>query len=282
MEHTLFPFPAPGDRCAARISLFGGRPLPGRRRVRSARETEGGQIRVGETPAEAAERVPQKTGATGSSPAPVCGMPGLVLLSDLVPEAIQEIRYCSAYNFIGDRIDGYEEPVALITREAALALKDAADEMRRMGYLPKVYDAYRPQRAVDCFVRWANDPEDIRMKEYFYPELEKPLLLKQGYIAERSSHSRGSTVDLTLFDMKAGRDADMGSPFDLFSVRSHADDPRGITEQQYRNRMLLRETMERHGFRGIQEEWWHFTLTDEPWPDTCFDVPVSSACAVRL
>ena len=139
---------------------------------------------------------------------------GFVMLSDAVPDAVLEIRYHSAYNFVGERIDGYEAPVALLTREAAEALSAVSDDLAEQGYCLKIYDAYRPQRAVDHFRRWAADPEDVSMKDYFYPELDKSVLFSQGYISARSGHSRGSTVDLTLFDMASGREADMGGPFD--------------------------------------------------------------------
>ena len=201
---------------------------------------------------------------------------GFVLLSDYVPHIVQEIRYYSTYNFIGDRIDGYEEPCALLTIEAARALKSVSNEMLVQGYRLKVFDAYRPARAVKHFVLWGIEDQDVRMKPYFYPDLEKQSLFAEGYIAKLSSHSRGSTVDLTLLDMKTGKEVDMGSPFDLFSPVSHPD-YRGITEEQYANRMNLQQVMVRNGFKPIDCEWWHFTLENEPYPDTYFEFPVSSA-----
>ncbi len=215
---------------------------------------------------------------------------GFVVLSEVVPDIIQEIRYYSTYNFVGDRIDGYEEPCAILTREAAEALKAVSDEMKARGYRLKIFDAYRPQRAVDHFLRWAEQTEDTRMKEYFYPTEPKELLFERGYIAARSGHSRGSTVDLTLFDMALGKEVDMGGPFDHFGLESHPDfcgDPEtmeytgtegenGITEEQFQNRMILREVMMRHGFSPYAEEWWHFTLEEEPYPDTYFTFPVNS------
>ena len=200
---------------------------------------------------------------------------GFVLLADYVPSIIQEMRYHSTYNFIGERIDGYEEPCALLTVEAARALKEAAGELASQGFRMKVFDAYRPARAVKHFVQWSADDLDLRMKPFFYPDLEKAELFKRGYIASRSSHSRGSTVDLTLLDMTTGKEVDMGSPFDLFSEISHPD-YRNITDRQYVNRMFLRDAMLRNGFEPIFCEWWHFTLKDEPYPDTYFDFPVSS------
>ncbi len=205
---------------------------------------------------------------------------GFVLLADYVPHIVQEIRYYSTYNFIGERIDGYEEPCALLTVEAARALKAVSSELIVRGYRLKVFDAYRPATAVRHFILWGIEDQDIRMKPYFYPELEKQELFSKGYIARQSSHSRGSTVDLTLLDMQTGKELDMGSPFDLFSPISHPD-CRSITDEQYDNRMLLRQVMLRNGFRPIDCEWWHFSLEDEPYPDTYFAFPVSSAYLKR-
>ncbi len=200
---------------------------------------------------------------------------GFVLLSDYVPGIIQEIRYFSTYNFIGDRIDGYEEPCAVLTKKAARALKDVSNEMNVQGYRLKIFDAYRPAKAVRHFVLWGIEDLDLRMKPFFYPELEKQELFRRGYIASQSSHSRGSAVDLTLFDMRTGKELDMGSPFDLFSEVSHPDYT-GITQEQYENRMLLQRVMVRNGFAPIDCEWWHFCLADEPYPETYFEFPVSS------
>ena len=200
---------------------------------------------------------------------------GFVLLSDMIPSIVQEIRYFSTYNFVGDRIDGYEEPCAILTKEAARALKTVSNEMLVQGYRLKIFDTYRPACAVKHFVLWGIEDQDIRMKPYFYPDLEKQELFLKGYVAKKSSHSRGSTVDLTLLDMKTGKELDMGSPFDLFSEKSHPDF-RGITEEQYENRMILRNVMLRNRFAPIDCEWWHFTLENEPYPDTYFDFPLSS------
>ena len=205
---------------------------------------------------------------------------GFVLLADYVPHIVQEIRYYATYNFIGERIDGYEEPCALLTIEAARALKSAANELFVQGYRLKVFDAYRPVSAVRQFILWGIEDQDIRMKPYFYPDLEKQDLFGKGYIAKRSGHSRGSAVDLTLFDMRSGKEVDMGSPFDLFSEVSHPD-YRGVTQEQYENRMLLRKAMLRGGFTPIDCEWWHFVLADEPYPDTYFTFPVSTDCLKR-
>jgi len=200
---------------------------------------------------------------------------GFVLLSDYIPHIIQEIRYFTTYNFIGDRIDGYEEPCALLTQEAARALRDVSNDFFVRGYRIKIFDAYRPACAVRHFVLWGLEDQDIRMKPYFYPELEKQELFNKGYIAKQSSHSRGSTVDLTLLDMKTGKELDMGGPFDLFSEVSHPD-YKGITEEQFENRMMLQQVMVRNGFKTLSCEWWHFTLENEPYPDTYFEFPVSS------
>ena len=200
---------------------------------------------------------------------------GFVLLSEAVPDAFLDIRYYSTYNFVGDRIAGYEEPLALLTKEAARALKDASDRFVSMGYRIKVFDAYRPQTAVDHFKAWAEDADDTRMKEYFYPDLDKSRLFELGYIAEHSSHCRGSAVDITLFDMAKDKDVDMGSTFDFFGEGSHPDYT-GVTEEQYAMRMLLRDVMMCHGFTPIAEEWWHFALADEPYPETYFTFPVNS------
>ena len=205
---------------------------------------------------------------------------GFVVLADAVPGIIQEIRYYSTYNFIGDRIDGYEEPCALLTKEAARALNSVSGEMAAQGYRLKVFDAYRPATAVKHFVLWSIDDLDLRMKPFFYPDLDKAELFRRGYIAKQSSHSRGSTVDLTLLDMTTGKEVDMGSPFDLFSEVSHPD-YRGISEEQYANRMYLRDAMLRNGFLPIDCEWWHFTLANEPYPDTYFEFPVSSGYLKR-
>ena len=205
---------------------------------------------------------------------------GFVLLSDYVPAVIQEIRYHSTYNFVGDRVDGYEQPCAILTKEAARALKEISNKLNVMGYRIKVFDAYRPATAVRHFTLWGVDDLDLRMKPFFYPDLEKQELFRKGYIASKSSHSRGSTIDLTLLDMKTGKEIDMGSPFDYFSEMSHPDF-KGITKEQYENRMQLRNAMIRNGFEPIDCEWWHFTLRDEPYPDTYFDFPVSTEVLKR-
>lgn len=203
-----------------------------------------------------------------------------VLVGEEIPDAILEIRYYTTYNFVGTRVDGYYEPLAFLTREAATALRAVSDELVEKGYRIKIYDAYRPQMAVDHFMRWALDKDDWKMKEYFYPELEKDVLFPQGYIYAHSGHSRGSTVDLTLFDMRTEKEVDMGGTFDYFGKLSHPD-YKDITEEQYQNRMMLRDVMVKHGFRPLAEEWWHFTLENEPYPDTYFTFPVDSSSIGR-
>ena len=203
-----------------------------------------------------------------------------VLVSDYVPAVIQEIRYHSTYNFVGDRVDGYEQPYAILTKEAARALKEISNRLNVMGYRIKVFDAYRPAAAVRHFTLWGVDDLDLRMKPFFYPDLEKQELFRKGYIASKSSHSRGSTIDLTLLDMKTGKEVDMGSPFDYFSEVSHPD-YKGVAKEQYENRMFLQDMMVRGGFEPYDCEWWHFTLRDEPFPDTYFDFPVSTEVLKR-
>ena len=205
---------------------------------------------------------------------------GFVLISDVAPEVKLEIRYYTDYNFVGERIDGYEEPVGILTKEAASALKDVNDELATQGYCLKIYDAYRPQEAVDDFAEWAQDINDTKMKADFYPELSKDVLHSQGYIARHSGHSRGSAVDLTLVDLSTGMDVDMGGTFDYFGELSRADYT-GITEEQYANRMILRDAMTAHGFKQYSGEWWHFTLINEPYPSTYFTFPVSSSSVGR-
>ena len=215
-----------------------------------------------------------------------------VTLTDVVPDAILEIRYFGTYNFVGARIDGYLEPTALLTRQAADSLRAVSDDVIALGYRLKIYDAYRPQKGVDHFVRWAQNVPDTLMKTYFYPDLDKSVLFEQEYIYEKSGHTRGSTVDLTLFDMATEKELDMGGTFDWFGPESHPDfcgNPetgeytgdnskspagRSITAEQFAHRMILRQAMLRHGFKAIDSEWWHFTLKDEPFPDTYFTFPV--------
>ena len=197
---------------------------------------------------------------------------GFVSVTDVIPDALLDVRYYSTYNFVGERIDGYEAPIVLLTKEAAAALALVNADMRAKGLRLVLYDGYRPQRAVDHFVRWA-EGADESMRAIFYPEVEKADLFERGFIARRSGHSRGSTVDLTLLDEKTGMLLDMGGPFDFFGELSHPDAP-GVTQAQHANRMLLRQAMLARGFKPLSTEWWHFTLADEPYPATFFDFPV--------
>ena len=208
-----------------------------------------------------------------------------VTITDVVPDAILEIRYYGTYNFVGTRIDGYLQPTALLSRRAADSLRAVSDDVKAQGYRLKIYDAYRPQMAVDHFVRWAADLGDTAMRRYFYPNVDKSRLFELEYIMEKSGHTRGSTVDLTLFDMNTEKELDMGGTFDWFGSESHPDcggnpetgeyrENDTITAQQFQNRMILRNAMLRHGFKSLDSEWWHFTLRDEPYPETYFTFPV--------
>lgn len=201
---------------------------------------------------------------------------GFVLVSDIIPDVVLDIRYYTTFNFLGERVDGYEEPVALMTREAAYALKEVSDEAISRGYRLKIFDAYRPQCAVDHFVRWADKIRELAMKEYFYPGIDKKRLFEEGFVALKSGHSRGSTVDLTLLDMATQKDLDVGGTFDYFGSLSWAENTENITQEQASNRKMLRDMMISHGFHPLDEEWWHFTLDNEPYPDTYFTFPVNS------
>jgi len=197
-----------------------------------------------------------------------------VNLTTFCPDILQDIRYFSTFNFVGQRIPGYEQPVAYLTRQAAMQLKAVNEDLMQQGYRLKVHDAYRPKRAVDFFIKWGRDMSDQVMKEYFYPNCPKSELFRRGYLAHKSGHSRGSTVDVSLFDMKTGRDADMGGPYDMLDEISHFAHTEGLTQEQIARRRLLREVMSKHNFRPIACEWWHFTLRNEPYPNTYFDFPI--------
>ncbi|MFF2524571.1 M15 family metallopeptidase [Streptomyces liangshanensis] len=221
-----------------------------------------------------------------------------VALRSVAPTIVQEMRYATPHTFLGVRVDGYREPVCLVTRPAAEALRVAQARLLRQGYTLKMYDCYRPQRAVDHFVRWAKDLQDEAMKAEFYPRVDKSRLFEDGYIAERSGHSRGSTVDLTLVRLPArptrpyvpgeplapchapraerfpDNSVDMGTGYDCFDTLSHTDDPR-VQGARKDNRQVLRSALEAVGFANLPEEWWHFTYRPEPFPDTYFDFPVA-------
>jgi len=224
--------------------------------------------------------------------------PGFVTLHDIDPTIRYDIRYFGRHNFVGERIDGYRQPECILTRQAAMALRTAQRKLVRQGYTLKVYDCYRPQRAVDHFVRWAKDLDDERMKAEFYPNVDKSRLFADGYIAEKSGHSRGSTLDVTLVKLPArpqrpyhpgeplvacfapveqrfpDNTVDMGTGYDCFDPLSHTDNP-AIVGAARHHRDLLRSTLADAGFRNLAEEWWHYTLNNEPFPDTYFDFPVS-------
>jgi D-alanyl-D-alanine dipeptidase len=188
----------------------------------------------------------------------------------VVPGLAADIRYAGSHNFVGRPIDGYQAPHCLLTQVAAGALAGVARDLAPRLVI-KVFDCYRPVRAVMNFVRWARDLNDQAEKAEFYPDVDKRTLFRDGYIASRSGHSRGSTMDLTLATAD-GHELDMGTPFDFFSPKSWTN--ASVTPEQHANRMLLAAAMRRRGFRGYDKEWWHFTLRNEPFPDTYFDFPV--------
>ncbi|MER5487191.1 M15 family metallopeptidase [Streptomyces sp. NPDC002812] len=204
---------------------------------------------------------------------------GFAVVAEVDASIGQDMRYATARNFTGAVVDGYDEPVCLLARPAAEALRRAQREVLRRGYSLLVYDCYRPQRAVDRFVRWARDGADQRTKAEFYPEVAKDRLIPEGYIAEKSGHSRGSTVDVTLTRLGRGP-LDMGTPFDFFDPLAHTDSPR-VTGPARENRDLLRRVLGRQGFVNLPQEWWHFTYRPEAFPDAYFDFPVSVASVHR-
>ncbi len=198
-----------------------------------------------------------------------------VSLSEAIPTITLDIRYFGEDNFIGEKIDGYEAPKAYLTVKATEALKKVQEDLAPFGLGLKVFDAYRPQRAVDHFVRWAKNLDDTRMKAKYYPDVDKKNLFMELYIADKSSHSRGSTVDLTIVDLKDSKrqELDMGSGFDLFGPISWPDFP-DVSASQRAHRLLLRQTMITHGFVPYPQEWWHFNYKNDPYPDTYFDFSV--------
>ena len=203
--------------------------------------------------------------------------PGFVYLRSLIPDLIEELRYFTTNNFMGVKVDGYEANLAILSKEAATALASAADELREKGYVIKIFDAYRPQKAVDHFVRWSKT-DDQRNKADYYPSLSKKSLFPT-YVARRSGHSRGSTIDMTICYKDTKKEVDMGGHFDYFGPPSHptftGKYPGGeVTEEHKQRRMMLREVMVRHGFNPYDSEWWHFTLKNEPYPKTYFEFVV--------
>ena len=199
---------------------------------------------------------------------------GFVYIDDVVPGVRQDLRYAGSNNFIGRPVIGYVGHRAILTEEAARALARVQQDVKAFGLTLLVFDGYRPQQAVDDFVAWSKDPHETRMQAEYYPRVAKRLLFPEGYIAERSGHSRGSTVDLTLVSAKEPYEAlDMGTPFDYFGPESWPEYP-GVTPQQRANRLLLQTLMQQHGFKAYAQEWWHFTYANEPFPDQYFNFVV--------
>ena len=207
------------------------------------------------------------------------GVPkAFVEVRTVVPDIVVDIRYFGRDNFLGRPVNGYTAPNCWITRQAAEQLAKVQADLRPFGLSLKVFDAYRPQSAVDHFVRWAKEPDDEGLKKQYYPSVPKRMLIPEGYIADQSGHSRGSTIDLTIVaiaddaQVLVGEELDMGTPFDFFGAESNTENP-NLTAQQKANRLLLKTLMERHGFVNYPKEWWHFTLKDEPFPKTYFNFP---------
>ena len=198
---------------------------------------------------------------------------GFVYVDEVIPDVVQEIRYYGTNNFMGRPVDGYYANRAILTEAATKALQKVQQELKAKGLGLKIFDGYRPKRAVDHFIRWAADPNDSKMKQQYYPEFAKKDLFKLGYLASRSPHSRGSTVDLTVIRLDTKEELDMGSPFDFLGPISRHNSPL-ITEEQAGNRKLLRDLMVKYGFVPYNEEWWHYRLKDEPFPNTYFDFVV--------
>ncbi|HWM27139.1 MAG TPA: M15 family metallopeptidase [Woeseiaceae bacterium] len=201
---------------------------------------------------------------------------GLIDITTLVPDIIVDMRYADSNNFIGQRIDGYHAPRCFLLKPVAQALQRVELALRNEDWRLKIFDCYRPARAVRHFVEWAGDPDDQRNKAHYYPNVDKSELLG-AYIAPVSGHSRGATVDLTLVlcerDGENCATPDMGTSYDFFDERAHTDSP-NVTEDQRENRYRLKRAMEREGFRNYELEWWHYTLTPEPTPGTMYDAPV--------
>jgi D-alanyl-D-alanine dipeptidase len=193
--------------------------------------------------------------------------------ASVAPGLFVEARYAGAHNFVGRPIEGYDKPICYLTKPAAAALAQVVADLEPRGLTIKVFDCYRPERAVAHFARWARNLGDVKMKSEFYPQVDKSTLFRDGYIAARSGHSRGSTADLTLARRTGGKELDMGTPFDFFSPRSWPSD-KSISAEAQANRELLAQAMQRRGFRPYDKEWWHFTLRHEPYPETYFNFPV--------
>ncbi len=199
---------------------------------------------------------------------------GFTYLNDMDNSIQIELRYLSNNNFIGKPIDGYQSNCLIISTETAKALKKVQEILQKKGLSLKIFDGYRPQKAVNHFVTWAKVLNDTLMKQQYYPKVAKSQLFNQGYIASKSGHTRGSTIDLTIVDATTGKELDMGSPYDFFGVQSHPF-YKNITKKQKENRMLLRNVMLKNGFKPYDNEWWHFTLKNEPFPNTYFNFPIN-------
>lgn len=199
--------------------------------------------------------------------------PGFVYLNETVPDIVLELKYYGSDNFMGCPVEGYVREVGIISHEAASALKLVQEVLSRQGLSLKIFDAYRPQKSVDHFIRWARNESDTLQKRSYYPNIPKSQLFKLGYISARSGHTRGSTLDCTLVDRSTGLEVDMGGPYDFFGEVSHHDYP-AVTSQQLENRQLLKNAMEQFGFRAYAKEWWHYTLNNEPFPSTYFDFDI--------
>jgi len=189
---------------------------------------------------------------------------GFVYINDIDNSIKIDLRYSTNNNFTGKVIDGYESNKAIISYQAAKSLSQVQKDLLKRNLSLKIYDAYRPQMAVNYFISWAGDPSDTINKSLYYPKIEKSQLFPLGFIAERSGHSRGSTVDLTIIDIKTNKELDMGTPYDFFGTESSTDFT-NITDKQISNRLLLREVMTKNGFKNYPMEWWHYTLELEPF-----------------
>lgn len=198
---------------------------------------------------------------------------GFVYLTNVDATIKSELRYITNNNFIGKPIDGYINNTIIVSSPAAASLKKVQQKLLKFGLSLKIFDAYRPQQSVDHFVRWAKVLNDTLMKRQYYPKVPKSELFKLGYIASKSGHTRGSTVDLTIIDIKSGKELDMGSPYDFFGTQSHPKYSK-ITKKQRANRLLLRNLMLTNNFKPYENEWWHFTLKNEPFPKKYFNFSI--------
>ena len=197
---------------------------------------------------------------------------GFVYIDSIIPDISIDLKYYSKNNFVGERITGYKEPVLIATKEVAYALREVQKDLSHFNYGLRIFDCYRPQRAVDHFAKWARN-NDRKMKKTHYPDVKKKNLFKEGYIASKSGHSRGSTVDLTIIDFDSGNELDMGTIYDFFGKQSWIENEQ-LDHKQKQNRHLLQSVMKKYGFKPLEEEWWHFTLSNEPFPDKYFNFVV--------